>query len=95
MQKSTDANRAPCQARWVIHNSSSATCPMCHTPASVTQIATNPADGWRCVRCGQHWDARRFAGVAAYAAWTADHDRRSSESTADSDAVSCGEAPAD
>jgi len=46
------------------------TCPMCHTPASVAQTASGAGDSWRCVRCGQHWDAARLAAVAAYAAWT-------------------------
>ena len=48
---------------------------MCHTPASVTQNAIEAGDDWRCVRCGQHWDAARLAAVAAYAAWVADRDR--------------------
>ena len=52
-----------------------ATCPKCHTPASVTQYAIEAGGDWRCVRCGQHWDAARLAAVAAYAAWTVDHDR--------------------
>jgi hypothetical protein len=37
--------------------------------------ATDDGADWRCVRCGQHWDAARLAAVAAYAAWTIDHDR--------------------
>ena len=44
-------------------------CPMCHTSATVTQSAIETGDDWRCVRCGQHWDARRLATVAAYAEW--------------------------
>lgn len=44
----------------------SLTCPMCHTPARLTQ---NAIAGWRCVRCGQRWDATRVSAVAAYAAW--------------------------
>ncbi len=43
------------------------TCPMCHTPASLAQSAIDA--GWRCVTCGQHWDAERLRVVAAYAAW--------------------------
>lgn len=27
-----------------------------------------------CVRCGQHWNARQLATVAAHAAWTVEHD---------------------
>jgi predicted Zn finger-like uncharacterized protein len=46
-----------------------ATCPMCHTTASVTQSAIQAGDAWRCARCGQHWDATRLEAVAAYAAW--------------------------
>lgn len=53
----------------------SATCPMCHTPATLSLSALEAGGDWRCVRCGQHWDARRLATVAAYAAWTVDHDR--------------------
>lgn len=51
-----------------------AVCPMCHTSATVTQTAIEAGGDWRCVRCGQHWDARRLATVAAYAEW-ADRDR--------------------
>jgi predicted Zn finger-like uncharacterized protein len=46
-----------------------AVCPMCHTSASVTQSAIDAGGDWRCVRCGQHWDARRLTTVAAYAEW--------------------------
>ena len=53
----------------------SATCPMCHTSATLSQSALEAGDAWRCVRCGQHWDAARLAAVAAYAAWSVDHDR--------------------
>lgn len=53
----------------------SATCPMCHTSATLSQSALEAGGAWRCVRCGQHWDAARLAAVAAYAAWTVDHDR--------------------
>ena len=52
-----------------------ATCPMCHTSASLSHSAREAGGGWRCVRCGQHWDAARLAAVSAYAAWTVDHDR--------------------
>ena len=52
-----------------------ATCPMCHTPTSVTQDAIEAGGNWRCVRCGQHWDAARLAAVATYAAWVADRER--------------------
>ena len=48
---------------------------MCHTPTVVTQNAIEAGGDWRCVRCGQHWDAARLATVAAYAAWSVDHDR--------------------
>ena len=46
-----------------------AVCPMCHTSATVTHSAVEAGGDWRCVRCGQHWDARRLATVAAYAEW--------------------------
>jgi hypothetical protein len=48
---------------------------MCHTSATLSQSALEAGGDWRCVRCGQHWDAARLAAVAAYAAWTVDHDR--------------------
>ena len=54
---------------------SSATCLLCHTSATLTQSALEAGGDWRCVRCGQHWDARRLATVTAYAAWTVDRDR--------------------
>jgi hypothetical protein len=50
-------------------------CPMCHTPAAVSESALESGADWRCVRCGQRWDAARLATVAAYAAWTLSHDR--------------------
>ncbi|NOT26764.1 MAG: hypothetical protein HOP16_11745 [Acidobacteria bacterium] len=52
-----------------------AICPMCHTSATLSQGALDAGGDWRCVRCGQHWDASRVAVVTAYAAWAADHDR--------------------
>ena len=46
-----------------------ATCPLCHTPhASMTHQLLQAGGDWRCVRCGQRWDARRLETVAAYAA---------------------------
>ena len=52
-----------------------AVCPMCHTSASVTQDAIEAGGDWRCVRCGQHWDAARLATVHAYAGWAGDRGR--------------------
>jgi hypothetical protein len=52
-----------------------ATCPMCHAPAALTQSAVE-ADAWRCVKCGQHWDAARLAAVAADGASVLDRDAR-------------------
>jgi predicted Zn finger-like uncharacterized protein len=46
-----------------------AVCPMCQTSATVTQSAIEAGGDWRCIRCGQHWDARRLATVGAYAEW--------------------------
>ena len=46
-------------------------CPMCHT----TQSAGNSGGAWRCVRCGQSWNAERLSAVAGYAGWVAEHDR--------------------
>jgi hypothetical protein len=52
-----------------------ATCPLCHTPhASLTHEALQAGGDWRCVRCGQQWDARRLDTVATYAAWVAEHE---------------------
>ncbi|HEU5256754.1 MAG TPA: hypothetical protein VFU28_12235 [Vicinamibacterales bacterium] len=45
------------------------TCPLCHTPTSLTQNAIDAGADWRCVTCGQRWDAARLSAVAAYAAW--------------------------
>lgn len=61
-----------------------ATCPMCHTSATLSLSALEAGGDWRCVRCGQRWDARRLATVAAYAAWTVDHDRAGRQGTDDS-----------
>jgi hypothetical protein len=53
-----------------------ATCPLCHTRhASLTAEAVQAGADWRCLRCGQRWDAVRLAAVAAYAAWAAEHER--------------------
>lgn len=54
----------------------SATCPMCHTSVSLTRSALEAGGHWRCVRCGQHWDAARLAAVADYAAWVVEHDSK-------------------
>jgi predicted Zn finger-like uncharacterized protein len=54
---------------------SAAMCPMCHTSASVAQSTIEAGGEWRCVRCGQHWDAARLATVAAYAGWVGDRER--------------------
>jgi ribosomal protein L37AE/L43A len=56
----------------------SVTCPMCHTPASLTQIALDAGGAWQCVRCGQQWNAARLATVAAYATWVLDRARADS-----------------
>ena len=65
----------------------SATCPLCHTSATLTESAIETGSAWRCVRCGQHWDAARLAKVALYAAWTAEHDRAERRGTDDSHAA--------
>ena len=64
----------------------SATCPMCHTSATLSQSALDAGGDWRCVRCGQHWDAARLATVAAYAAWIVERDRIGGQVTEDPDA---------
>lgn len=50
-----------------------ATCPSCHTPAAAGTNAEGEGADWRCQRCGQRWDDRRLAAVAAYARWEAEH----------------------
>ena len=68
----------------------STTCPLCHTSATLTQSALEAGGDWRCVRCGQHWDARRLATVAAYTAWAVDHERVVRRATSgDPDAAWC------
>ncbi|MGH9345863.1 MAG: hypothetical protein ACRD26_01220 [Vicinamibacterales bacterium] len=48
---------------------------MCHTTHPVlTDDARQSGSDWRCVRCGQRWDAARLATVAAYAAWALEHN---------------------
>ena len=54
----------------------SVTCPMCHADASMTRSALAAGGAFRCVRCGQHWDARRLTAVAGYAVWVADRVSR-------------------
>jgi hypothetical protein len=50
-----------------------AICPGCHTPhPSLTGQGLAAGVGWKCARCGQRWDARRLASVAAYERWVAD-----------------------
>ena len=46
-----------------------ATCPLCHTTdLSLSDDGFAAGEGWRCIRCGQRWDSRRLATVAAHAA---------------------------
>lgn len=53
-----------------------AVCPGCHTPhPSLTREGLAADVGWKCARCGERWDARRLATVAAYAAWVAERER--------------------
>ena len=71
-----------------------AICPMCHAPATLSQSALEAGGHWRCVRCGQQWNAARLAAVAAYAAWTADHDRVARRDTGGvHDAAQYGDGP--
>lgn len=55
-----------------------ASCPACHTGTTVTQSALDAGAAWRCVRCGQQWNAVRLTAVTAYAAWVADRERTGS-----------------
>ena len=53
------------------------TCPLCRmAEATMADGAVEKSGGWRCVRCGQRWDAARLATVGAYAVWVAEHDAR-------------------
>ena len=73
-----------------------ATCPMCHTSATLSQSALEAGGDWRCARCGQHWDSARLVAVAAYAAWSRDHDRAGRQTTNGShEAVMHGDSPTD
>ena len=57
--------------------SAAATCPSCQTAhPSLTMDALENGHGWRCVRCGQRWNASRLAVVAAYASWVAERERK-------------------
>ena len=52
------------------------TCPLCHTTdSSLSNDALAAGGSWSCTRCGQGWNARRLATVAAYAAWALEHDQ--------------------
>ena len=53
----------------------SVTCPLCHTPSSLTHAAVEAGGEWQCIRCGQHWDTTRLAALANYALWLVEHDR--------------------
>lgn len=47
-----------------------ATCPTCHmVDATLTNSSLAAGANWRCGRCGQMWDQKRIATVAAYNAW--------------------------
>jgi hypothetical protein len=52
----------------------SVTCPLCHTPRTLTRSEIDAGGTWRCVRCSQHWDAARLTAVDAYAAWTVERE---------------------
>jgi hypothetical protein len=56
--------------------SAQTTCPLCHTAcALMSGGARETPENWRCVTCGQRWDARRLATVAAYASWALEHEK--------------------
>jgi hypothetical protein len=59
-----------------------AVCPGCHTPdPSLTREGLAAGVGWTCVRCGERWDARRLATVAAYKVWVAAREKRATVDT--------------
>ena len=60
-----------------------AVCPGCHTPhPSLTREGLAAGVGWKCVRCGERWEARRLATVAAYAAWVAEREAKATAGAA-------------
>lgn len=59
-----------------------AVCPGCHTPhRSLTRDGLAAGAGWRCIRCGERWDARRLATVTAYEAWVAERGKPAAAGT--------------
>ena len=72
----TPLSSPPQVAAAVLHDGTypppSLMCPLCHTPTSLPQSALDTGADWRCVTCGQRWDATRLSTVAAYAAWVVD-----------------------
>lgn len=49
-------------------------CPLCKTMSTGLGNAELAGGGaWRCLTCGQHWDAYRLETVAAYVLWAKDH----------------------
>ena len=48
-----------------------AACPTCGVVDAMTNAEVAVGGFWRCLRCGQRWDKRRLATVAAYDAWEA------------------------
>jgi hypothetical protein len=54
-----------------------AACPTCHmVDAALTSASLAAGGHWRCGRCGQVWDQKRIAIVAAYGAWESARQRR-------------------
>jgi len=57
-------------------SSAQTTCPYCHTAFPLMSGGASEAPGdWRCLRCGQRWDAGRLATVAAYASWALEREK--------------------
>jgi len=52
------------------------TCPLCHTPSTLTPAAVEAGGEWQCARCGQQWDTARLAALANYALWLVENKRR-------------------
>ena len=54
-----------------------ATCPTCHrVDTALTNASLAAGANWRCGRCGQMWDQKRIATVAAYAVWDSARQQR-------------------
>lgn len=74
------ASRLPMDLSAALELAGPATCPSCHAvDLTMTDSAVAAGADWRCRRCGQLWDARRLAAVAAYAGWLSERTASAGE----------------